>query len=80
MDTPYPNFQRRLVASTRRYGLGEGGKDESTAIYEVLAHVDEITPLLVDVVQVYERGLKKYQDSAFNEAVELLSRGAAYSA
>ena len=37
------------------------GKDESTAIYEVLAHVDEITPLLVDVVQVYERGLKKYR-------------------
>ena len=25
----------------------------------------------MDVVQVYERGLQKYQDSAFNEAVEL---------
>ena len=74
MDTRYPGF-RGLVAS-HVVCLGEG-EDESTAIYEVLAHVDEITPLLVDVVQVYERGLQKYQDSAFNEAAELF-RGTAY--
>ena len=47
------------------------GKDEATAIYEVVSDASETTPALVDLVQVYERGLKAYQACEFHQAVEL---------
>jgi len=47
------------------------GKDQATDIYEVMCRHDETTPLLVDVTQVYERGLTKYRESLFNEAAAL---------
>ena len=47
------------------------GKDQATDIFEVLCASEEITPLLVDVVQVYERALKHYRGCSFNEAAVL---------
>ena len=47
------------------------GKDQPTEIFEVICASEEVTPLLVDVVQVYERALKKYRESSFDEAAAL---------
>ena len=47
------------------------GKDQATDIFEVIASSDEITPLLVDVVQVYKRAFEKYREADFKEAAKL---------